>query len=174
VGLIADAFVFILPSTYLYVPVDQPVKFKVFVVVSEGIDQLLSYLEETHVEEELQHGEDWDVEVDVQWNSTTWHSLVGASDTITIDLLSPDDGEDEEEVGGEGDHLGVHHRDGHPVVAPEQAALCPEFTKLLESIIHQSCQLISTKQVKKYQKRQKQKMPHTEIQLAVTSLHKLI
>ena len=44
----------------------QPVEFKVFVVVPEGVDQLLCDLEEAHVEEELEEGEDGKVEVDLE------------------------------------------------------------------------------------------------------------
>ena len=36
--------------------VNQPVEFKVLVIVPEGIDELLRHLQQTHVEEELQHG----------------------------------------------------------------------------------------------------------------------
>ena len=50
---------------------------------------------------------------------------------VAFNLLSAHDGEDEEEVGGEGDDLGVDHRDGDPVVAPEQSALGSELTELL-------------------------------------------
>ena len=51
---------------------------------------------------------------------------------ISFDLLSADNGEDEEEVGGEGDDLCVDHGDGDPVVAPEQSALGSELTEFLK------------------------------------------
>ena len=110
--------------------IDEPIQLKVFIVVTKRIDQLFCYFQETHEEEELENGEDGDVEVDVERNSSAWHP--SSFHSVWIQLLSPDDGEDEEDVGGQGDHLGVDHGDGDPVVAPEQAALCPEFTKLLE------------------------------------------
>ena len=50
---------------------------------------------------------------------------------MILNLLSADDGEHEEEVGGEGDDLRVDHGDGDPVVAPEQSTLGSELTKLL-------------------------------------------
>ena len=87
----------------------QPVEFKVFVVVPEGVDQLLCDLEEAHVEEELEDGEDGDVEVDVDGNSPAGHPhiLPAVAHTEALDLLAPDQGEDEEEVGGKGDHLRI-------------------------------------------------------------------
>ena len=87
----------------------QPVEFKVFVVVAEGVDQLLGDLEEAHVEEELEDGEDGDVEVDVDGNSPAGHPHVFTvvSNTKALNLLSTDEGEDEEEVGGKGDHLRI-------------------------------------------------------------------
>ena len=90
-------------------PVYQPVKFKVFVVVSKGVDQLLSHLEEAHVEEELEDGEDGDVEVDVDGNPPAGHPhvLPVVAHPKALNLLSTDEGEDEEEVGGKGDHLRI-------------------------------------------------------------------
>ena len=110
--------------------IDEPVQFKVLVVVTERVDQLFRHLEQTHEEEELEDGEDGNVEVDVERDPSAGHSAI--RHRVRVQLLPPDDGEDEEDVGGQGDHLGVDHGDGDPVVAPEQAALCPEFTKLLE------------------------------------------
>ena len=85
----------------------QPVKFKVFVVVPEGVDKLLGDLEEAHVEEELEDGEDGDVEVDVDGNPPAGHPhiLPVVPHTKALNLLSTDEGEDEEEVGSKGDHL---------------------------------------------------------------------
>ena len=87
----------------------QPVKFKVFVVVPEGVDQLLGDLEEAHVEEELEDGEDGDVEVDVDGNPSAGHPhiLPVVPHTKALDLLATDEGEDEEEVGSKGDHLRI-------------------------------------------------------------------
>ena len=82
---------------HLHVPVDQPVELKVFVVVAEGVDQLLGHLEggdelvilwfnqnllillhhrimmighleESHEEEELENSEDREVKVQVDWH----------------------------------------------------------------------------------------------------------
>jgi len=36
--------------------VNEPIKFKIFIVVTKGVNQLFSDLQQTHVEEEL---EDW-------------------------------------------------------------------------------------------------------------------
>ena len=109
--------------------VNQPVQLEVLVVVSEGIDQLLGHLQQPHVEEELEDGVDWNVEINIKRQSSAGHPLALA---VTLQLLSTDDGEDEEHVGGEGDHLGVDHGDGDPVVAPQQPALGTELAKLLE------------------------------------------
>ena len=89
--------------------VNQPVKFKVFVVVPEWVDQLLSHLEQAHVEEELEDGEDGDVEIDVDGNPPARHPhvLPVVSHSKALNLLSADEGEDEEEVGGKGDHLSI-------------------------------------------------------------------
>ena len=111
--------------------VDQPVQLKVFVVVTKGVDELFGNFEKAHEEEELKNGENGNVEIDVERNPAAWHSLVLS---IWFDLLSADDGEDEEDVGGEGDHLGVDHGYGHPVVAPQQPTLGSEFTKLLNCL----------------------------------------
>ena len=86
----------------------QPVEFKVFVVVPEWVDQLLGDLEEAHVEEELEDGEDGDVEVDVDGNSAAGHPhILPVSHTKALNLLAADEGEDEEEVGGKSDHLRI-------------------------------------------------------------------
>ena len=110
--------------------INEPVQLKILVIVTKWIDQLFRDFEETHEEEELKDSEDGDVQIDVEWNPSTRHT--SSFDRIWVQLLSPDDGEDEEDVGGEGDHLGVDHGDRNPVIAPEQAALCSEFTKLLK------------------------------------------
>ena len=110
--------------------IDEPVQLKVFIVVTKRIDQLFCHFQETHEEEELEDGEDGNVQIDVERNPSAWHPC--SFHSVWIQLLPPDDGEDEEDVGGEGDDLGVDHGDGDPVIAPEQAALCSEFTKLLE------------------------------------------
>merc|ERR1719367_1743161 len=111
----------------LHVTINEPVQLKVFIVIPKRIDQLFCHFQQTHEEEELENGEDGNVQIDVERNPSTWHPL---TNNLRIQLLSADDGEDEEDVGGEGDDLGVDHGDGDPVIAPEQAALCSEFTKL--------------------------------------------
>ena len=84
----------------------QPVEFKVFVVVPEGVDQLLCDLEEAHVEEELQDGEDGNVEVEVHRKAAAPHEPVpGRVRPQVVDLLSPDHSENEEHVRGQGHDL---------------------------------------------------------------------
>ena len=85
----------------------QPVQLEVLVVVAEGIDQLLGHLEQAHVEEELEDGEDGNVEVDVDGDSSARHPhvLPIVAHTKALDLLTTNEGEDEEEVGGKGHHL---------------------------------------------------------------------
>ena len=94
---------------HLHMSVYQPVQLKVLVVVPKGVDELLGDLEEAHVEEELEDGEDGDVEVDVDGNPATGHPhiLPAVAHTEALDLLATDQGEDEEEVGGKGDHLRI-------------------------------------------------------------------
>ena len=46
--------------------VNQPIKLKIFIIISKRIDQLFSNLEQAHVEEELENSEYGDVEVNVQ------------------------------------------------------------------------------------------------------------
>ena len=103
-------------KTYFHMSVNQPVELKIFIIISKRINQLFSNLKQPHVEKELEDGEDGDVKVDVQWQPSTRHPLVLP---IPLELLSADDGEDEEDVGGEGDHLSVDHGYGDPVVAPQ-------------------------------------------------------
>ena len=97
---------------HLHMSVYQPVQLKVLVVVPKGVDELLGDLEEAHVEEELEDGEDGDVEVDVDGNPATGHPhiLPAVAHTEALDLLATDQGEDEEEVGGKGDHLRIGSR----------------------------------------------------------------
>ena len=83
-------------------PVNKPIELKIFIVISEGIDQLFSNLQQAHVEEELEDSEDRDVEIDIQWDSTTWHPFIFS---ISFQFLSSNDGEDEEDVGGQCDDL---------------------------------------------------------------------
>ena len=104
----------------------QPIKLEILIVITEGIDQLFSHFQESHVEEELEDGVDRDVEVNIERDTTTGHSR-----SVVLYLLPANDGEDEEEVGGEGDDLGVDHGDGDPVVTPEEPALGSELTELL-------------------------------------------
>ena len=100
---------FLPQKLHLHMSVYQPVEFKVFVVVSKWVDQLLGDLEEAHVEEELEDGEDGDVEVDVDGNPSTRHPhiLPIVSHTKALNLLAADQGEDEEEVGSKGNHLRI-------------------------------------------------------------------
>ena len=85
----------------------EPVQLEVLVVVAEGIDQLLGHLEQAHVEEELEDGEDGNVEVDVDGDPSARHPhvLPIVAHTKALDLLTTNEGEDEEEVGGKGHHL---------------------------------------------------------------------
>ena len=85
----------------------QPIKLEILIVITERIDELLSHFQQSHVEEELEDCVDGYVEVNVQRYPTTGHSLT----RIIFDLLSANDSEDEEEVGGEGDDLCVDHWD---------------------------------------------------------------
>ena len=114
---------------HLHVTIDEPVQLKVFIVVTKRIDQLFCHFQETHEEEELKNSEDGDVQIDVERNPSAWHPR--SFHSVRIQLLPSDDREDEEDVGGEGDDLGVDHGDGDPVVAPEQSALGSELTELL-------------------------------------------
>ena len=82
--------------------VNQPVELKIFIIISKRINQLFSNLEQTHVEEELEDGEDGDVKVNIQGNTVAGHPPVLV---VPVYLLPPHDGEDEEEVGGQGHHL---------------------------------------------------------------------
>ncbi len=88
----------------------------------------MCYLEEPHVEEELKDGEDGDIEVNVQGYSAGPHGLqngilckkksvavmtfscqfaqfTNLVHIESVNLLPANDGEDEEDVGGEGHHL---------------------------------------------------------------------
>ena len=94
----------------------QPIKLEILIVITEWIDELLSHFEQSHVEEELEDCVDREVEINVQNYSVARHPLFSM---ISLDLLSADNGEDEEEVGGESDDLCVDHGDGDPIVAPE-------------------------------------------------------
>ena len=57
-----------------------------------------SDLEQTHVEVELENGEDWNVEIDVHGHPATPHVLALLDG---VDLLPTDHREDEEHVGGQ-------------------------------------------------------------------------
>ena len=101
---------------YLDMSVYQPIQLKILVIITEGVDQLLCNLQQSHVEEELEDRVDGKKEINVQHYSIAGHSLVSM---ISLNLLPSHYGEDEEEVGGEGDDLGVDHGDGDPVIAPQ-------------------------------------------------------
>ena len=49
--------------TDLEVPVNNVLDIKVIIAVSEGIDEILSHFEPAEVEDKLQGGEEWEVEV---------------------------------------------------------------------------------------------------------------
>ena len=106
----------------------QPIQLEILIVITEWIDELLGHFQKSHVEEELENCVDRKVEINVENYSVAGHPLVSM---VALDLLSADNGEDEEEVGGEGDDLCVDHGDGDPVVAPQQPALGTELAKLL-------------------------------------------
>ena len=85
----------------------QPVQLEVLVVVAEGVDELLGDLEEAHVEEELQDGEDGNVEVQVHREAAAPHEPVpGRVRPQVVDLLPPDHSENEEHVRRQGHDLG--------------------------------------------------------------------
>ena len=111
--------------------VDQPVELEILIVITEGVDKLFRYFQQSHVEEELEDGVDGKEEINVENNPIAGHPLVSV---IAFNLLPADYGEDEEEIGGEGDHLGVDHGDGDPFIAPEQSTLRSELTELLREI----------------------------------------
>ena len=118
----------------LHVTVNQPIQLEIFIVITKRVDELLGDLEKAHVEKKLKNCENWNVEIDFDWHPAAWHPLSLLVNAVSFNLLSADDGEDEEKVGGEGDNLGVDHGYGHPVVAPKQPALGSEFTKLLDCL----------------------------------------
>ena len=86
----------------LNMSVNKPVEFKVLVIVPEGVDELLRHLEQAHVEEELEHSENRNVEINVERDAAASHRLMHV---VVVNLLAADDGEDEEDVGGQGHHL---------------------------------------------------------------------
>ena len=77
---------------------------KITVVLAERIDQHLRHLEPPHVEEELEEGEDWDVEVHLV-------PLVALRD---VQELAAHQGGEKKCVDGECDNLGVDQGDGDP------------------------------------------------------------
>ncbi len=88
--------------SYLHVPVDQPVELEVFIVIAKGIDELFCDLEQAHVKEELEHGVNWNVEVNVHRHPTAPHVLALFQ---SVDLLPTNHGEDEEDISGQGHDL---------------------------------------------------------------------
>ena len=80
----------------------EPIKLKIFVVVTKWIDELFSYFEQAHIEEELEDSVNWNVEVNFKHNPATAH-MVSRGDSY--DSLSSNDGEDEEYIGGQGNNL---------------------------------------------------------------------
>ena len=85
----------LLISINLQVPVYQPVHLEVIIVLSKGIYQDLGHLEPAHVEEELQEGEDGNVEI----------HLVALEPLAGVQELSAHQRGHEEGVHGEGHHL---------------------------------------------------------------------
>ena len=96
---------------HLHISVNQPVQLEILVVVTKGVDELLGNFEETHEEEELEDGEDGEVEVEVDGHPVgrvlvlpvpygTHKTLV-----VVVQLLASDQTEDEEHIGGQGHHL---------------------------------------------------------------------
>ena len=83
--------------------------------ISGVLIELNSYLEQTHVEEELKDGINWNVQVDVHGHAAGPHVLALFEG---IDLLPANHREDEEQVRGQCHDLGVDHGDGDPIVAP--------------------------------------------------------
>lgn len=110
-------------DSYLDVTIDQPIQLEVFIVIAEGIYQLLGYLQQSHEEEELQNCEDRKVLIYLQLE---WLRAA-------VDILSADQGDPEETVSGERHHLSVHQGDRHPVVAPQKTALGAKLVEFLQS-----------------------------------------
>ena len=77
---------------------------------------LASYLEQTHVKEELQNSEDRNIQVNVHGHPTAPHVLPFLQG---VDFLSANDSEDEEDIGGQCHYLGVDHGNGDPVITPQ-------------------------------------------------------
>ena len=114
-------------------PVDQPVELEIFIIVTERIDELFGNLEQTHVKEELKDGIDWNVKVNVQRHSPTPHVLALLH---AVNLLSTNYSEHKKNISGQGDNLSVHHRNGHPVITPQQTAFRTKFTKFSHECFH--------------------------------------
>ena len=86
----------------LHVAINQPVELKIFIVISERIDELFCHLEQTHEEEELKNGINWNVEVDIQWHAATPHVLALFQG---INFLTADHREHKKEVSCQGHNL---------------------------------------------------------------------
>ena len=99
----------------------------------KGVQNHSKYLEQTHVEEELKDGVNWNVEVDVHGHTSGPHVLAFLEG---IDFLAANYSEDEEKVGGQCHDLGVNHGNGHPIVAPQQTTLGPELAKFSHDCFH--------------------------------------
>lgn len=82
------------PPTHLNITVDEPINFKVIIVLTKGVDEGLCHLQPAHVEEELQYGEDGEVEINV----VLWVILLWVKE-----LASHDGGHEE------GVHCQTHH-----------------------------------------------------------------
>ncbi len=86
----------------------EPVELEVLVVIAEWVDELLRHLEQSHVEEELEHREDGYVQVNVHGHPAAAH--VAALVRLVVEhFLPPDHSEHEEQVRGKGHHLNNQH-----------------------------------------------------------------
>ena len=111
--------------------VQQPVGFKSMSILSMMNFQNESNLEQAHVKKELEQCVNRDVEVNIHWHPTRPHVVASFE---SINFLSANHCENEEQIGCKCDDLGVHHRDGHPVIAPQESTFSSEFTELLREV----------------------------------------
>ena len=82
--------------------INQPVELKIFIVISKRIDELFCHLEQTHVEEELKNGINWNADVNFQWHAATPHVLALSKG---INFLSTNHRENKKEVSCQGRDL---------------------------------------------------------------------
>jgi hypothetical protein len=91
-------------------------------------DELFSNLKPAHVKQKLQKGEDGHVDVDFWLTST----LLAAVVLVGVEDLAAKQARDKEQVGGPGDHLGVHEGHRDPVVTPQRRGVLPERVHFLQ------------------------------------------